>query len=521
MGAVVSFSVASSIVLALLYLMYKWLFASEKQPRYNRAVIWGIYALSFVGLPLCGVAMGFAESLFSSREGQMAITLDGITASIVDGTQSGGNLFSWVIVLYLSGAAFAMVLTAITTVRLARMIRGGEHLRCEGYVLVLTARRDVAPFSFGRFIVMNREDYGADGQIIMVHEMAHIRRCHWVDLFMAQLVAVFQWFNPAAWLMREEIKAVHEYQADAAVLAAGVNARSYQMLLIKKAVGARFPSLANSLNHSKLKKRITMMYNHQTSWRKRVGRAFAVVPALAAAVALTHIPAVAGALDAVSEASLSTKTADVAVTPQTKGKVKKISIISETSGEHSGGNAMTVSVETSGTSDAKADKQGKGNAIVVETAAVMPKFPGGEAAMMRYLMDNIKWPEGNKKTGKVVVQFIVSREGKVQDVEIIRSVDPALDAEAVRVVSAMPDFEPGRNEKGETVAVHYVLPVSFAMKGDDKDSSESKPTTLSDNVKVYIAGNPATREEMDKLDASRIKSMEVDKVNNVIHITLE
>ncbi len=166
MGAVVSFAVASSIVLALLYLMYKWLFASEKQPRYNRAVIWGIYALSFVGLPLCGVAMGFAESLFSSREEQPAITLDGITASIVDGTQSGGNLFSWVIVLYLSGAAFATVLTVITAVRLARMIRGGEHLRCEGYVLVLTARRDVAPFSFGRFIVMNREDYGADGQIM-------------------------------------------------------------------------------------------------------------------------------------------------------------------------------------------------------------------------------------------------------------------------------------------------------------------------------------------------------------------
>ena len=105
---------------------------------------------------------------------------------------------------------------------------------------------------------------------------------------MAQLVAVFQWYNPAAWLMREELKAVHEYQADSGVISSGVNPREYQMLLIKKAVGARFPSLANSLNHSKLKKRITMMYNPKTSASRRL-RVLALAPAFAAAVLVTDI----------------------------------------------------------------------------------------------------------------------------------------------------------------------------------------------------------------------------------------
>lgn len=522
MGTIFAYSLTSALLLATMYLVFKWMLAGENQHRYNRAILWLIYTLSLT-LPALIPALKHLTETASNQTGitgiEQAIEIGMPSASIAEAEPL--LLPRILLAIYIAGAAAAAVYTVFVAIKLHATISKGEKMPHGRYTLAITPDTRIAPFSWCCYIVMSRSDFETSGEVITLHETRHLDARHWVDLLLAQLVAIFQWYNPAAWLMREELKTVHEFQADEAVIRSGTDPRQYQMLLIKKAVGARFPSLANSLNHSKLKKRITMMYNHQTSWRKRVGRAFAVVPALAAAVALTHIPAVAGALDAVSEASLSTKTADVAVTPQTKGKVKKISIISETSGEHSGGNAMTVSVETSGTSDAKADKQGKGNAIVVETAAVMPKFPGGEVAMMRYLMDNLKFPEGSEKTGKVVVQFIVSREGKVQDVEIIRSVDPALDAEAVRVVSAMPDFEPGRNEKGETVAVHYVLPVSFATKGDDKDSPESKPVTLSDNVKVYIAGNPATREDMDKLDASRIKSMEVDKVNNVIHITLE
>ncbi|WP_305376277.1 M56 family metallopeptidase [uncultured Duncaniella sp.] len=323
MGPLFAYSISCSVLLALMYMAYKWVLASENQHRFNRIVLWSIYLVSLSAIPLGGVADRW---LADSSEDLPAglIEVGGIMMLPVaeDSASLADIICSAILWIYVSGMVVAMLHTGVVAVRLALIVRSGSGADACGQRVILIRDEGIAPFSVMGAIVMSHKDYAESGEMIVAHECCHVRHRHWVDLVMAQLVAVFQWYNPAAWLMREELKAVHEYQADSGVISSGVNPREYQMLLIKKAVGARFPSLANSLNHSKLKKRITMMYNPKTSASRRL-RVLALAPAFAAAVLVTDIPAVAGAIDSASGASLSAVMPAEAVAAVTESKVTK------------------------------------------------------------------------------------------------------------------------------------------------------------------------------------------------------
>ncbi|WP_285798775.1 M56 family metallopeptidase, partial [Duncaniella freteri] len=253
MGPLFAYSISCSVLLALMYMAYKWVLASENQHRFNRIVLWSIYLVSLSAIPLGGAADRW---LADSSEALPAglIEVGGIMMLPVaeDSASLADIICSAILWIYVSGMVVAMLHTGVVAVRLALIVRSGSGADACGQRVILIRDEGIAPFSVMGAIVMSHKDYAESGEMIVAHECCHVRHRHWVDLVMAQLVAVFQWYNPAAWLMREELKAVHEYQADSGVISSGVNPREYQMLLIKKAVGARFSSLANSLNHSKL-----------------------------------------------------------------------------------------------------------------------------------------------------------------------------------------------------------------------------------------------------------------------------
>ena len=105
---------------------------------------------------------------------------------------------------------------------------------------------------------------------------------------------------------------------------------------------------------------------------------------------------------------------------------------------------------------------------VFSSAAHMPSFPGGDAALMKYLSSNIRYPQAaadNNIQGKVIVQFVVTKTGKIGEVKVARSVDKDLDREAIRVCKSLPAFSPGRNAVGDPVNVWYTLPVTFKLQG--------------------------------------------------------
>lgn len=535
MGTIFAYSLTSALLLATMYLVFKWMLAGENQHRYNRAILWLIYTLSLT-LPALIPALKHLTETASHQTGitgiEQAIEIGMPSASIAEAEPL--LLPRILLAIYIAGAAAAAVYTVFVAIKLHATISKGEKMPHGRYTLAITPDTRIAPFSWCCYIVMSRSDFETSGEVITLHETRHLDARHWVDLLLAQLVAIFQWYNAAAWLMREELKTVHEFQADEAVIRSGTDPRQYQMLLIKKAVGARFPSLANSLNHSKLKKRITMMYKSKSSTARRF-RALALLPAGALALLATNIPAVASILSEASAAEVTVSTGKVTeikaetqitATPL-KGSVIKVSDKSDnnTSGTtivtlssngrqsdlsdvdvyvngekqpaeklseinsdkiksidikkgdkdkstvyitmNSDKASQTTTRSTSIT--VKNDEPEKKSEKVATAVEQMPQYPGGDRALMEFVAKNVKYPEAAMKAGKegkVIVRFTVQADGKVADANVIRSISPELDAEAVRVVSTFPAFTPGTVD-GKPVACHYVIPISFKLSKDD------------------------------------------------------
>lgn len=424
MGTFAAYTFESGIYLLAGYLIYKWLLSAENQPAFNRLILLSIYAIAFMA-PLLRVP-GFAN--IGGVNPAAIVEAADIAVEVLPGTVP-----EWVrpcIVLYYAGIIVATLFTIISFIRLFAILRKGETHKTDSYSLILLRDTKFATFSWLRYIVMSRQDYEEGGDTILLHERAHIRLHHWIDLMLSQLVIILLWYNPASWLMRSELRNVHEYQADDAVLKSGADARQYQLLLTKKAVGQRFPSLANSLNHSKLKNRITMMCKQKSSPTRRL-RVLAIAPALLIAAVAVNNPSVASAIGAASSVSLS-------------------------EGKDNEKNPEAQIPSALGT-------------FVQQQPDVMPEYPGGMPEMFKFLATNVNYPSAaaNKgDQGRVVVRFIVNPSGKVIDLSVIKSVSPELDAEAIRVASIMPDWTPAMKD-GSPVSCAMVLPVNFKLQKED------------------------------------------------------
>lgn len=299
MGHLLTYAISAALPLLAMYIVYKWLLASENQYRYNRVVLLSMMLCAFI-LPAVNVLV----QQFASNNATVQLMSPLPQPSIADDYAAQPTTWPRIaLIVYLAGIAAVVIHMAIVWLRIARITASGTKIRDGRYIIVLTDDDKVAPFSWHRYIVMSLSDYKQAGVMITAHEKQHIDRQHWIDLLLAQLIVTVNWFNPAAWLVREELKAVHEYEADKRVLDSGINARDYQMLLISKATGMKFPTVANSLNHCKLKKRMTMMMTSQASMSRRL-RTLAAIPAVALAVLAINHNAVAAALDHVNNSAL-------------------------------------------------------------------------------------------------------------------------------------------------------------------------------------------------------------------------
>ena len=244
--------------LAVFWTFFRVMLSRTTLYRFNRLVLLAGTALAML-LPLCVITR--------YREIPVMPELPQVV-SAAPAPEVSAPAFSWqtvAAVLFGAGAVATGLHTLWSLGCVARLVgRGRRERLTDGVVLVRTSRA-VSPFSWGRYIVLPERLEAADEASILLHERAHLRLGHTFDLLWMDAVCLLQWFNPAVWLLRRELREVHEYEADAAVLAAGADARAYQMLLIKEAAGGRWYSVANSFNHSKLKNRITMMLRKRSS----------------------------------------------------------------------------------------------------------------------------------------------------------------------------------------------------------------------------------------------------------------
>jgi TonB family protein len=236
----------------------------ETLHRLNRVTLLAMVVLSAV-LPMCRIEIvrevDAVLTPIVDEESVVAVATNAAPETIDYRTIMEDAL----VVIFLIGAAFMVVRLAMSWLSVWRVVRSGEHEELGEGVRLTVVEKLSSPFSWFRHVVVSRTDMGENRDMILEHELAHVRFGHSWDVLFVDLALIMWWFNPAMWLLRRELQSLHEYQADDAVLNRGIDAKTYQLLLIKRAVGSRLHSVANCLNHSNLKNRITMMCRKQSS----------------------------------------------------------------------------------------------------------------------------------------------------------------------------------------------------------------------------------------------------------------
>ena len=276
----------AAIALAVFYMFYRLLLSKETFHRFNRIVLLGTAALSFI-LPLCVITL------------KKVVVLPAMTASseTVIGEVAGTAVTMvpeasepiWPIILciiFCIGALTVLTNTVISIIGIRRIISSGSSQTLESGETLIITETDTAPFSWMKYIVISREDYESGYSQILTHEKAHIALRHSSDILFVDMITALQWFNPAIWMLKADLRALHEFEADDAVLRSGANIKEYQYLLIRKAVSKSGYSVANSFNHSTLKARITMMLNKKSS-RMSAWKALYVIPLVGISLAAT------------------------------------------------------------------------------------------------------------------------------------------------------------------------------------------------------------------------------------------
>ena len=461
-----------AVLIAVFYMFYRLLLSRETFHRVNRVVLLLTAIASYV-LPLCVITLHKTVVVEATES---AIDFGGLTMMVEEAPQ----MPLWqvlAVVIFLLGVVATLGYTLSSVLRVWLLIRRSEqHLQPDGTV-VCVAPHDVSPFSWMHYIVLSPSDYEAMDASILAHERGHIRRHHSVDLILVDTLTALQWFNPAMWMLRQDLRAIHEYEADAAVLSQGINMRQYQYLLIQKAVSHCGYSVANGISHSTLKNRIDMML-HKNSKRASLLKLLALVPIVGVALALN-----AETVNDYVYNEPKTPQKKIVKKGRQEGQIKMGTKTIEVKKEKSAAtNATKVATAEKSNKEKKAVEMAKEAAEKKKIAAIameapeaegafdvveeMPQFPGGTPELMKFLSMTVKYPEAAEKAGtqgRVIATFIVEKDGSISGAKVVKNVSEELDAEALRVVNAMPKWTPGK-QKGQAVRVKYTIPISFRLQ---------------------------------------------------------
>lgn len=503
MGLFFAYVLKSAVCLSAFYLFHRWLLSRDTFHRFNRWALLSVLALSLL-LPVLKVSFfqstEIHRTVLTIEELLMMADLFGTSGEVA--TTATESAFPWVeglVLLYFIGVAVFVIRFVWSLTQILLLLKRCEKRRLEHGITLYLHDEKIAPFSWMKAIVLSRTDFEESGREILIHEQAHIAKRHSLDLLLADGCICVQWFNPGAWLLKRELQNIHEYQADEQVLNEGVNIKKYQLLLIKKAVGTRLYSMANSFNHSKLKKRITMMSKEKSSPWARLKYLY-VLPLVSIAVTAFARPEVAETLNDLSTLKVTTLN-EMIEQPQVK--------ISETVVKD------TVKVQRKRTEK-----------VVTQLPDEMPRFEGGPSALMEFIHSNFKRPENKEYENKrVIVQFVVEKDGRVTNPTVIRSVAPEVDQEALRVVRMMPNWIPAVQD-GKSVTTKYTVPFSCSSKEkvcsikatltSGKVTVTSSDQSAEGKRLIIIDGKEISETDLESIDASTIASMSVLKGKSAV-----
>ena len=519
-----------SIALMVLWLCYRLLFVNSKSFQFNRfflltAMLFGL-ALPLIGNLFSHNSI-FAdrtqEQWFSnifmlneititpnsiSPEGQAAVSNDAGLA------KSSLNLWQIIGILYLAGVIVSFLIFFTKILKITILTLRSPKEKRDGYTLVYT-HCDNNAFSFLHYAYFPDKNISPD---ILRHELSHINQHHSIDILFTELMMILQWFNPFIYLYKKDLQLIHEYAADHEVLHGGADKGKYMYLILQQCTAVNFSDMSNNFNLLFTKKRIKMITSNEKT-RRLWWRLLVIMPVLAALLVASPKVTAQGQTTAENSSTkgmdpvqlfddygvpqfentviynedgsyLKFETTEV-IDPATNESHKQITITNynadgtlndqiQMKEEENNGNGISYIVEPFSISTGEGNKTtvssndlkikitfpAEEKDSVYNKPEVMPEYPGGMEAMMKYLSENLKYPEQAKEKntqGRVLVTFIVEKNGSISDVKVVKGIGNGCDEEAVRVIKAMPKWKPGMQD-GKKVRVSFAIPISFKLQ---------------------------------------------------------
>ena len=513
---------------AVIWLVYRLLFRNSNRLYFNRFFLLTSMLLA-LAMPLLGLLSGMEVPQMATLKQQLfngimlnevIVTPDGqpVLPEVSVTTDATPSRFSvWQVIggIYLIGVGVMTLLFLIKLGRLVALIIRSPKRKMSSCTAVFTGREQ-GSFSFFRYAFFPNENVDPD---IMRHEMSHIAHHHSWDILFAEVMMILQWFNPFIYLYKKELQSLHEYQADRDVVATGVDKKNYMMLILQQCTAVDFSGMSNNFSLILTKKRIKMITRNEKA-KGLWWRLLATLPVLAfLMIANTKVTAQEQkAVEHTFKVSISPfevfdddgapmqlikdtifydddgtyvkfETSD-GFQPETGEPCKKLTVTSYNADGTPRNNFFITETERRGDTstysiepftftlsehlfDQLLDIATSKEDTVYQIVEEMPKFPGGEEAMFKFISENVKYPQEAKDkniSGRVFVNFVVEKDGSVDEVNVLRSIGGGCDEEAVRVVKSMPKWTPGK-QKGKPVRVSYIIPFVFKLDGVESKSN--------------------------------------------------
>ena len=597
-----------AVLIAVFYIFWRLLVANETWHRLNRIVLLSTALASFV-LPLCVITIHQTVEVMPPVADTLPLPTDETampmeSVPIVTNTETE-RPFNWLLpltIIYIIGVVVVLSKMLLSLWRLHRMRAESKvHPLPDGYLMAVCEKVST-PFSWWNTVFMNHNDYEKGAPALLTHELGHLRLHHSADVLLVELLTALQWFNPAMWMLRADLRTIHEFEADQQVISHGFNDIQYLQLLIRKAAGQSGYSLANGISNSALKKRVTMIMKPKSNHRQWLRYAY-LLPIVAVSLAMSaRIQK-----DEVLKLDSSVGTAGVMESPTDdnplilliddmddlkkivaeKGKTRKMKANLDFNDHftQNGMNGKTIIVHMPQGSIYENDKgskkvesdldyafpkngfewrlngqpfdennipvlhfnmlkkienhwNGKKNVInlvtissqplgevvtvakaptkseaadyksekIFDVVEQMPEFSNGHAALLEYLSKSIRYPEEARKNsiqGRVITTFVVEKDGSISNARVVKSVDSQLDAEALRVINSMPNWNPGK-QNGEAVRTKYTVPVTFKLDA----------ATPVEKYVLEIDGKVADDAEIANIPPGDVVSMDVVPAQN-------
>lgn len=441
MEQVFLYIVRVSVYLAIFALVYKLVLSRKINPEFNRYYL----LFSGIGAAFLGFLKGFSITFSETKVNNTVVNLPEIVVNANNGylettsylAKGIGEIGIFQIFLVLSGLGILSIVF-FQLIKLLLLIKLNKRRAFNGLTLV-ELKDNTPPFSFFHWLFIPKElAHQHEFAKIFVHEHAHYKRLHSIDVLVFELLHVLFWFHPAYYYLRNELKTMHEFEADAMALKI-FDKKDYQQTLLSLSFSGGMIPISNPFNVSLIKKRMLMMnqkkrHKPAQNWLKLL----ILLPFMTAAILIQ---------------SCSFDKKEVQTDPRPE-------------------DIMSYKVDSAGkvTGSMVNPKEAFADAEPIEgdiftVVEEMPVFQGGTEAMMKFISNNIQYPEKARKEGiqgRVFVNFLIEKDGSVSSAKVLRGIGGGCDEEALRVVEMMPDWTPGK-QRGQAVRVSFNLPVKFLL----------------------------------------------------------